>query len=101
MAANSGDRPDTAKIAWAVAAVNRILRGDCLPIALATELMLRRYGYPAELKIGAGRDREAGFIAHAWVESEGRVVIGDFELGKYAELRDAAPGSGGPIASRL
>ncbi len=100
-AANPGDRPDPAKIAWAVAAVNRILRGDCLPLALATELMLRHYGYPAQLKIGAARDPDAGFIAHAWVESEGQVVIGDFELGKYAELRHAAPGSGGPIAGKL
>ncbi len=100
-AVNPAYRPDTAKIAWAVAAANRILHGDCLPLALAAELMLRHYGYPAELKIGAGRDPGGTFIAHAWVESEGQVVIGDFELGKYAELVHAAPGAGGPSAGKL
>lgn len=94
-------RPERAKIAWAIAAANRILRGECLPLALTAELMLRHYGYPAELKIGAGRDQDGSFIAHAWVESEGQIVIGDFELGKYSELIQAAPGSGGPLASKL
>jgi hypothetical protein len=101
-AVNPARRPDTAKIAWAVAAANRILHGDCLPLALAVELMLRHYGYPAEFKIGAGRDPGGAFIAHAWVESEGQVVIGDFELGKYAELvQAAAPGAGGSLADKL
>lgn len=101
-AMNPERRPDTAKIAWAVAAANRIWRGDCLPRALAAELMLRHYGYPAEFKLGAGRDSGGAFIAHAWIESEGRVVIGDFELGKYAELiHAAAPAAGGSIADKL
>ncbi|HTW88257.1 MAG TPA: lasso peptide biosynthesis B2 protein [Candidatus Binataceae bacterium] len=99
---NHGRRPETVKIAWAVAAANRIWRGDCLPRALAAELMLRHYGYPAEFKIGAGRDPNGAFIAHAWVESEGRIVIGDFELGKYAELiHAAAPAASGSIADKI
>ncbi len=97
----SAARPAAAKIAWAVAAANRVARGNCLPKALAAELMLRHYGYPAELKLGAGRDPVGGFIAHAWVECEGRVVIGDFEPGSYTELARDAARAGGPLAGRL
>ena len=63
-------------------------------------------GYPAELKLGAGRGTDGGFIAHAWVESEGRIVIGDFvigdfEHGRYIELNRTAPGHVGPLAGPL
>ncbi len=91
--------PEPVKIAWAAA--SRILRGECLPRACAAHRMLRHYGYPAELKVGAGRDAQGGFIAHAWVESEGRVVIGDFEPGRYIELNRTAPGPVGPLPGPL
>lgn len=89
------------KIGWAVAAVNRGLhfkQGDCLPLAMAAESMLARYGYRAEMKIGAARNEEGAFIAHAWVESEGRVIIGNFELDKYTTLESTASPARGKIA---
>lgn len=43
----------------------------CLQRSAATACLLRRYGVPAQLVIGA---QQLPFKAHAWVEVEGRVV---------------------------
>src|SRR5689334_13059879 len=43
----------------------------CLQRSAATTCLLKRYGVPAEMLIGA---RQMPFRAHAWVEVEGRVV---------------------------
>jgi len=43
----------------------------CLQRSAATVCLLRRYGVPARMVIGAQR---MPFKAHAWVESEGNVV---------------------------
>jgi hypothetical protein len=43
----------------------------CLQRSAATACLLRRYGIPAQLIIGA---QQMPFKAHAWVEVDGRVV---------------------------
>jgi hypothetical protein len=43
----------------------------CLQRSAATACLLRNYGIPAQLVIGA---QQMPFKAHAWVEAEGRVV---------------------------
>ena len=48
--------------------------------------MLNQAGHPCELRIGAANGADE-LIAHAWVESEGRVVIGEIELDRYAPLK--------------
>jgi hypothetical protein len=48
--------------------------------------LLVRQGYPALLHIGAAKGEGGQLRAHAWVESEGRVVIGGHDLGRYAPL---------------
>jgi hypothetical protein len=40
---------------------------SCLPRSLAFSVMLGRYGYPAQVRLGAAREGER-FVAHAWVE---------------------------------
>lgn len=82
------DRPSPDRIAWAVAAVSRVVprANNCLVRALATGIMLKRYGYPSELKIGVMKPAAGRFEAHAWLESEGNVVIGDFQLDQYVPL---------------
>jgi Transglutaminase-like superfamily len=84
------------KIAWAVASASRFVpRGsNCLVRAVSTELILKRLGHPCELKIGVARTEAGAITAHAWLESEGRIVIGNFDLGRYSAL---AP----PEAGRL
>ena len=49
-------------------------RRDCLPRALTACLLLWRLGVPATLHIGVKR---YPFGAHAWVECDGRRVLGD------------------------
>lgn len=83
------------RIAFMVRAAGNAFPGahNCLVQALVAQIMLRRRGYPAELRIGVANPANGGFKAHAWLESEGRVVIGDFELDAYVPLssRGASP----------
>jgi len=48
--------------------------------------MLGRYGYSSDLRIGARKAEHGGLAAHAWLESAGTVVIGEFELEDYVPL---------------
>ena len=87
------DRASPDRIAWAVATASRVVPGggNCLVRALATGVVLKRYGYPSELKIGVTKPASGRFEAHAWLESGGSVVIGNFQLDRYVPL--AAPDS--------
>jgi len=89
-------RPRAERVAWAVAAASRAVPGgrNCLVRALATGIVLKRYGYPSELKFGVAKPADGSFGAHAWLESGGVVVIGDFELDRYIPLdgRDSLGG---------
>ena len=87
---------DTAtRTGWAVAAVARRGPGmTCLVQALVADSLLRRAGLQPQLRIGVrGRPEPAArrFESHAWVECEGRVVVGDTDgLTGYGVL--SAPG---------
>jgi hypothetical protein len=87
-------RPAAERISWAVAAAARFVPGasNCLVRALAAEAMLGRFGYHSQLKIGVGKTAAGQFEAHAWLESEGQTLIGQFDLGRYTEM--AGPGAG-------
>ena len=83
----SSQRP-AARVVWAVKIAGRYVpAASCLPQALTTQTMLKRRGYPAQIHIGLARS-EAGMLeAHAWVESEGRVLVGDLtDLARYTPL---------------
>ena len=66
---------------WAVTAVSaRFPPATCLVQALAAAAMLRRRGHACQLRIGVrthGIAAGARLEAHAWVECDGRVAIGD------------------------
>ena len=64
-------------IGTAVATAGRYVPGStCLTEALVGEILLSRRGFPARLCLGVAR--KAGVLrAHAWVESEGTIVIGE------------------------
>jgi len=69
------------------AAARRIGVATCLGQALVVHTMLRRHGHAAVLRIGVRRDGAASFEAHAWVECNGTVVIGELpEMAAYAVL---------------
>lgn len=60
---------------------------SCLTEALMVQLLFWRRGYPAELCIGVTKQTDGKLVAHAWVESEGQVVIGNVDnLARYARL---------------
>ena len=84
------------RIGWAVAAAGRRIPGgkSCLPQALTAELLLRSEGLPSRLQIGVARDEKKNFQAHAWIESQGRVVVGGPALSHYTPLA-AFDGEGG------
>jgi hypothetical protein len=71
------------RIAGAVSFVSRYVpRATCLTQALAAEVLLRAHGYPALVRIGvAPKDRM--IEAHAWVESEGRILLGGREAERF------------------
>jgi hypothetical protein len=75
-------------VVWAVEVAAKYMPGfnTCLTKALATQVLLSRRGRPALLRIGVVRSAEGEFEAHAWVESDGRVVIGGYELERYTPL---------------
>lgn len=81
------------RIVWAVETAGGAIPGmkNCLVQAVAAEAMLIRAGHPCELRIGAAKNGPRELIAHAWLESEGRVLIGDFELDRYAPLMARHP----------
>ena len=68
------------RLLWAIAVAGRHVSGTtCLSLALAGRMMLNRYGYPAHIHIGVGKDHTGSFGAHAWLESQGTIVIGGQE----------------------
>jgi len=74
--------PTTERIGWAISVAKRFVpKGNCLPQALAAELLLTRGGYPVELRIGVAKTHDGQLEAHAWVESGGRLVVGDLTQG--------------------
>lgn len=79
---SSGAHATTEKIGWAISVAKRFVpRGNCLPQALAAESLLRRSGHPVELRIGVAKTDQGRLEAHAWVESGGRLVVGDLTQG--------------------
>jgi hypothetical protein len=76
------------RAAWAVEVASRHVPGTrhCLTQALAGQLMLARSGVPALLRIGLARNDEGKLHGHAWLESEGLILIGGAEAAEYKEL---------------
>ena len=79
------------RVGWAVTAAARHLpfRTTCLIESLAAHAMLHRRGIVSELRLGVRRpDGPASLAAHAWVEHDGAVVLGEIDnLREYGELR--------------
>jgi len=80
-------RPPAERVAWAVGAASRLVpRASCLTQAIAGQLLLRHYGYGAKLCLGVTRAEPGRFLAHAWLERDGRVVLGGAESASFTRL---------------
>lgn len=77
-------------VIWAINKGGKfILReNSCLPLALAGQTLLRLHGFPARLCLGFQKNEDESIRAHAWVESNGQVVIGgpENEIEQYVPL---------------
>jgi len=75
-----GSAAGAREIVWAVRLASRyVTLATCLVQALATQILLGRNGHAGELHIGVALDSKLGFSAHAWVESQGEILIGGSE----------------------
>ena len=75
------------QLVWSVAVVSRYIpKATCLAQALTAQFLLQQAGHQACLHIGVTEADEGRLKAHAWVESQGRILIGGFDLNKYTHL---------------
>jgi len=79
-------------IVWAVRRASMLVPGaTCLTQALVGRVLLARAGHGSELRIGVEKSPAAGFAAHAWLEHDGEVVLGELEdLSRFVPLRPPA-----------
>jgi hypothetical protein len=72
-----GNAPPVERIVWAVGAASTLVpRATCLVRALAAQALLARRGYASELRLGVSGGLGRTFEAHAWIERNGRVLVG-------------------------
>jgi hypothetical protein len=84
-AATAADVP-AADLARAVTRASRLVPfATCLTQALAGGFLIRRAGRNAIIHFGVARG-DAGFKAHAWLESDGGILIGGSEAAAYLPL---------------
>lgn len=81
------DRAPVERIVWCVRVASRYVpRATCLTQALSTQVLMARRRYQTELRIGVARDSKGAFNAHAWLEHEGRIVIGELGYEEFTPL---------------
>lgn len=86
------NRSSVDRLVWAVTAASRYVpRATCLTQALAAQVLLGRHGHPSRLRVGVARSEEGRLQAHAWVDNQGKVIVGGGELSRYTLLPDMEP----------
>jgi hypothetical protein len=75
-----------AQIAWLVRIASRVIfRATCLTQALTAQVLLNASGLPNQLHIGVAKGDK--FESHAWVEHDGRVLVGGtLQSAQYAKI---------------
>lgn len=76
-------------IRWTVHIAGRYTPGGakCLVRALTAQLLLTRYKYPHQLHIGVAKSAIDTLEAHAWIEYQGRVIVGQLnDLSRFKSL---------------
>lgn len=87
----SGSDPDWA--AWAVRTASCYLNSNCLSQALAAYILMASRRHPAQLRVGVRKGEHGRLEAHAWVESAGRIIIGQRrDLSGYTPLLSVPTG---------
>ena len=74
---NEADWQVINEVVRAVRTSSRIVpRATCLTQALATRTLLRLRAQDPQLRIGVDKDAEDLLTAHAWIEIDGRIIVG-------------------------
>ncbi len=85
----NSDEDKLKQIIWAIesASYHIPLNFTCFPRALTAQLMMKRSGYPVDLRLGIIRMPDKKMEAHAWIEYQDKVLIGDLpNLSQYTPL---------------
>lgn len=86
----ASNRSSLDRITWAITVTSPYMLGvrPCLPQALAAQLLLVRRGFPARLHLGVAKGDLGQVRAHAWIETDGKIVTGGSqpELERYKAL---------------
>jgi hypothetical protein len=87
-ALHEADQASIKRVVWAVAVASRYLpEVTCLAQALAGQVLLARRGHLVRLRLGVAKGEAGQLQAHAWVESQGQILIGSIEdLGRFTPL---------------
>ena len=65
----------------------------CLARALTTAVLMNIYELPYELKIGVAKGESGRLDAHAWVVSEGKIIMGNLpDLSRYVAMSSSGGG---------
>ncbi|HYD16564.1 MAG TPA: lasso peptide biosynthesis B2 protein [Candidatus Nanoarchaeia archaeon] len=74
-------------VVWAVSRMAAFVPGaTCLVQALAAQRLLLGSGHPARLCIGVHKSQGTPLLAHAWLELEGRIILGEYAGGQLVPL---------------
>jgi hypothetical protein len=76
------------RVAYCVGLATRLHWSDstCLKRSLVLYALLARRGFDAQLLIGAARATKGQLDAHAWLECQGKVLLGETSPGRYTTL---------------
>jgi hypothetical protein len=60
---------------------------SCLIQSLALQMLLSRRGISSAVRMGVAKSAATGFVAHAWIETDGQVLLNTGgEIAGYALL---------------
>ena len=84
---NAPSLPPVTQLAWLVTVAGRYspLGTSCLKEALVLSWLMSRRGAVTTLRIGVAR-RHGDLDAHAWLEHNGRIILGEADADAYAPL---------------
>src|SRR5262245_10750901 len=81
----AADERSLGRLAWAVQVAGKYMRASCLKKGLTLQWLLSRRGVSTRLWLGV-QLQEATLQAHAWLEHDGRVIIGGPGGERYTPL---------------
>ena len=81
------DRCSVDRVVWVVSVASQYVpRATCLTQALAAQILLGRDGHPTQLRVGVAKSEEGRLEAHAWLENQGKVIVGGGDLSHFTSL---------------